>query len=377
MSRIIILLLLLSIPLITNCQNSKKVLLIGIDGCRTDALLTAHTPIIDSLINSGIWAPEAINDDVTLSGPSWSSILCGVRSDKHGVTDNEFVGQNYAEYPPFFFYLNQVDSTIQTASICNWSLINAFIIKDLVQDKVNALDDTAVTDASSAYLSSEDPDVLFLHFDGVDSAGHSSGFSPDTLAYISAIEKVDSDLGKVLSAVSARPNYDSEDWLILLVTDHGGIEFSHGGESMEEQDVFIIVNKRGVDMQTIQGGHHTDIVPSIFNHLCIPIQDEWNLTGTSLIPDCTSSLDNNTIDNLILKIVPNPSTGEIQIDLENLRANLKVNIEVLSADGILVYSQLSYESNNKIDLAHLSKGLYNIVIKQGSKLLGSEKFIKI
>ena len=35
--------------------SSKKVLLIGIDGCRPDVLKIANTPNIDQLINKGIF----------------------------------------------------------------------------------------------------------------------------------------------------------------------------------------------------------------------------------------------------------------------------------------------------------------------------------
>ena len=71
-------------------QDLKKVLIIGIDGCRSDALEIASTPTIDSLINEGIFSPDALNDDITISGPGWSANLCGVWSDKHQVTNNDF-----------------------------------------------------------------------------------------------------------------------------------------------------------------------------------------------------------------------------------------------------------------------------------------------
>ena len=47
----------LILPYIIFCQN-KKVLFIGIDGCRSDALEAANTPNIDQLIENGLY----IND---------------------------------------------------------------------------------------------------------------------------------------------------------------------------------------------------------------------------------------------------------------------------------------------------------------------------
>ena len=91
-------LLICMIPLVTFGQT-KKVLIIGIDGTRPDAIQAATTPGLDDLIANGIYSPDALNDDITISGPGWSAILCGVWSNKHLVTGNNFTPNNYATYP--------------------------------------------------------------------------------------------------------------------------------------------------------------------------------------------------------------------------------------------------------------------------------------
>ena len=35
----------------------------------------------------------------------------------------------------------------------------------------------------------------------------------------------------------------SEDWLIVITTDHGGIETWHGGQTLEERSTWIVCNK--------------------------------------------------------------------------------------------------------------------------------------
>ncbi|HIE84911.1 MAG TPA: hypothetical protein EYQ00_14205, partial [Dehalococcoidia bacterium] len=66
-------LLVLCISTQSFCQSDKKVLIIGIDGCRADALELAQTPNIDGLIANGIYSPNALNEDITISGPGWSA----------------------------------------------------------------------------------------------------------------------------------------------------------------------------------------------------------------------------------------------------------------------------------------------------------------
>src|SRR6185295_15624785 len=83
----------------------KKVLYIGIDGTRFDAIEKANTPNLDGLIADGIHSPtclilgERYRKNDTVSGPGWSSILTGVWADKHGVQNNTFTGMNYGEFP--------------------------------------------------------------------------------------------------------------------------------------------------------------------------------------------------------------------------------------------------------------------------------------
>lgn len=91
-----------------SAEPSKKVLIIGIDGCRFDALQSADTPQLDQLIADGCYDPdchivgERYQGNDTISGPGWSSILTGVWADKHGVNDNTFKGKTTRNIRMFF-----------------------------------------------------------------------------------------------------------------------------------------------------------------------------------------------------------------------------------------------------------------------------------
>ena len=83
---------------------------------------------------------------------------------------------------------------------------------------------------------------MMLHFDQVDGAGHASGFAATNPNYINAIAAVDAHVGDVLAALRARPDYDEENWLIILTTDHGGIGTSHSGQSSDERTICMALN---------------------------------------------------------------------------------------------------------------------------------------
>src|SRR5437762_3557085 len=80
----------------------RRVLLIGIDGCRADTIRklveNGRAPHLSALAKSGTltWnafagGPENAEPmQETSSGPGWTTILTGVWRDRHGVADNRF-----------------------------------------------------------------------------------------------------------------------------------------------------------------------------------------------------------------------------------------------------------------------------------------------
>lgn len=258
-------------------SQTQKVLIIGIDGCRPDALFEANTPTLDSLISTGLFSPDALNDDITVSGPGWSAILCGVWSPKHLVTSNNFSGNDYANYPPVFKRVEDFNSALNTVSICHWAPINDEIVQSYADIKINESSDLNVSNQAISFLNSNDPDFMFLHFDDVDHAGHSYGFSPAVPQYVAAIEGVDSYITPVLQAIRQRPNYSSEDWLVLVTTDHGGVGYSHGGTTIEHQNVFVIASGNNVPTSLIEKDS-TVSYDSVYN--CLADTVELNFDGT-------------------------------------------------------------------------------------------------
>jgi len=117
--------------------------------------------------------------------------------------------------------------------------------------KYNAPTEADVTAEALEQLENENPDVIFLQYDEVDHAGHGYGFSQDITEYVASIESVDTQIGFVLNGLYARENYDSENWLIILSTDHGGLGTSHGGNSLQEEIIFYIASNKNISQYEI------------------------------------------------------------------------------------------------------------------------------
>jgi hypothetical protein len=258
--------------------QTKKVLMIGIDGARPDALAAAATPNIDALIAAGSYSDLAQTGDVTSSGPGWSSMLTGVWRDKHEVDDNGFGGHDLAGYPHFFTRIKEADPTLYCASFVRWVPIHTFILSGA--DFAITGGDADVSAQAASLLASGDPDALFLHFDEVDYAGHASGFSATNPAYTDAISFIDSLIGPVIAAMQARPTFATEDWLVLVSTDHGGAGTGHGGNTPEQRTIFFIAS----GPSAASGFLHTrpnivDMAVTAATHLGVAIDPAWDWDG--------------------------------------------------------------------------------------------------
>jgi len=126
------------------------------------------------------------------------------------------------------------------------------------------------------HLQLEDPDVLFLHFDDVDHAGHSYFFSPFSQKYLEAVHEVDTQIGSVIEALEARPGFQDEDWLIVVTTDHGGFLTGHGSQLPMVRTIFMIVNGKPVSRGEHSPGPGMVAVPAtVLRHLSIPVDPAW------------------------------------------------------------------------------------------------------
>ena len=268
--------------------KDKKLLLVGIDGCRSDALQLAKTPNIDSLIKNGLYITNAlcsINGQLTKSGPGWTTLLTGVWSDKHGVVDNSFDGLNIREYPPFNVLMSNFFDTFKMASFIMWEPILEHIFGNtLAYSRLFSKYDESMAIEASNYILETKLDAIFIDFDHVDRSGHWFGFKAKKGRYLKTIEKVDMYIGWIYDAVIERETYDREDWLIIITSDHGGIKHSHGGQSHKEKEVPIILNGSNIKKDNISRQVYlTDIVPTILNHFGLPVKYKRGLVGSSLI----------------------------------------------------------------------------------------------
>jgi predicted AlkP superfamily pyrophosphatase or phosphodiesterase len=268
-------------PLTAAHPPVKKALIIGIDGCRPDALLAAEAPQLHGLIKDGAFSDKAQASDLTVSGPGWSSLLTGVWWEKHGIRDNGFKGANFGEFPHLLTRYKKANPRGVTASVAHWS----GIAKIVTEADHATTHKTGVETAKVAcqVLAEKNPDILFVHFDDVDGAGHKNGFSPKEAKYLEAITRVDALIGDVLKTMNERKTFAGEDWLIVVSTDHGGSGKGHGQNIPEHRTIFLIVSGKSAAKGTIDPAPTlVDIAPTVLTHMGLAIDPAWKLDGQAV-----------------------------------------------------------------------------------------------
>jgi predicted AlkP superfamily pyrophosphatase or phosphodiesterase len=261
-----------------------KVLVIGIDGLRSDAFRAAAAPHLLGLAHDGSFAPEAYADRITRSGPGWTSLLTGAWSPKHGVIDNTFAGYDPEAFPHVFRRLKEARPACVTASLVNWEPLARLATHADVSRAYG--DDDSVALAAERLLAGRDgpdPDVLFLHFDAPDFAGHRYGFSRFSPPYMAAIRRTDERAGRVLAALAARPGRENEAWLVLVATDHGGTLRHHGEDIPACRRVPLIVSGDvAVAGARLAEAGLADVMPTLLSHLGVSPDPRWRLDGKAL-----------------------------------------------------------------------------------------------
>jgi predicted AlkP superfamily pyrophosphatase or phosphodiesterase len=276
-------------------DRTPKVLVIGLDGVRVDVLNEVETPNLDGLAAGGTFTARTRTTTPSVSGPAWSSMLTGVWPEKHGVTNNDFDGRSYDEYPDFLTLIEQVRPEFSTFAVVDWAplgrlegggpAIGSMIDVREVLDGYElgwAAADARSTELAVQHISEADPDAMFVYLGNPDETSHETGSIG--VEYREAIALSDRHIGMMVSAIRARPGFEAEDWLILVSTDHGRTsDGGHGGDTPVEMTTFIVVSGPGAAIGAAPDATFiVDIPVTALTHLRLPILPEWELDGRAV-----------------------------------------------------------------------------------------------
>lgn len=277
----------------------RKVLFLGFDGMRADALpyvLTdknnADSVAYNSVTNvsafkrmqqtGGIYLAYCggetgtDTEQTTSTSASWTSHFTGVWGSKHGIKTND--DSKNMDYKTFM--LEYAEKGLHSSLAFDWDQYLDVNVKEEVKyvmsnhlpmqfcdiDRVKAekLEKTRaetlelynfvapeVPSDSSPYDTGmrdyvldrmeQGDDVICGIFHTIDTAGHTYGFGIST-DYKGAVLNCDMYANSILNAIAEREKNYNEEWLIVFANDHGGLGTGHGNQTLEERTAWLASN---------------------------------------------------------------------------------------------------------------------------------------
>ena len=246
-------------------KTEKKAIIIGYDGCRADVLteMVDGKSAVDTLLDDGASINLAYcggvnypapNTQDTSTAPGWCSILTGVWASEHGITANGITKS--LEYKTLLTTLVEENKIDSSSFITKWKghfdRKNATYNEEKDYCEENNLNvsfnrlknDEASHEYTLNEVNKKDcSDFIFVIYEPTDSTGHNYGFTINNPRYKEAFKTADQYGFETINAIKQRDTYGTEDWLIIITSDHGGIGTDHGGASIQERMTFIITNK--------------------------------------------------------------------------------------------------------------------------------------
>lgn len=296
----------------------KKALLVIVDGIPADMIEREDTPNIDEIANDGGYTRAYMGGErggysqtPTISAVCYTSMITGTWGNKHNVWGNGVENPNY-NYWTIFRHLKEHQPERKLGIYSTW-LDNRTKILGEGKDETNTLKidyhydgyeldtvrfphdkmttyiskiDEEVTREAWRSLREEAPDLSWVYLQYTDNAGHIFG---DKEGMYDAVRKADRQVGDIYNAVKYREQYFNEDWMVIIITDHGrdvATGLSHGGQTARERTIWIATNSE--ELNPHFHAHEpaiVDILPSVARHLNleIPQGQAWELDGVPFI----------------------------------------------------------------------------------------------
>ncbi|MCY4781558.1 alkaline phosphatase [Sphingobacterium sp. UT-1RO-CII-1] len=229
----------------------KHVILVGLDGFGAYAVPKANMPNFKKLMKEGAFNLNMRSVLPSSSAVNWASMLMGASPTIHGYTEwgsqtpeiPSAVTTENDIFPSIFTLIKEEKPQSKVGAVYSWGGIGYLLEKQIVDINVPTEgDEDQTAEQTATVIKNQKPQFLFVHFDQPDGAGHK--FGHDSVGYYQELERVDARLGKIISAIKDA-NIEDETLLIVLA-DHGGIEKGHGGKTMMEVRVPVVMTGQGV-----------------------------------------------------------------------------------------------------------------------------------
>jgi predicted AlkP superfamily pyrophosphatase or phosphodiesterase len=255
----------------------ERVLIVSFDGLRPDAIEDANMETVLSLMENGAYTLSAQTISPSLTLPAHASMLVGTCPAKHIVRWNLYVPQNgYALGTDIFDLARAVDlRTVMVVAKEKLRQVTEPTSTDYFAfiDKTDRIEDFSTVLRLALNQISEGFGLMFVHFGEGDIEGHASGWM--TRAQLGVYEREDRGLGSMIQTLKDNGLYETT--LIIVTSDHGGHDSTHGTDLPEDMTIPWVISGPGIVPGELQTQVHTmDTAATAAFALGLPIPPDWD-----------------------------------------------------------------------------------------------------
>lgn len=250
-----------------NSDKKPKCIFIGWDGCRADAMkylvksddssvsgyndMSFYSAVCSVKNSGGLYLTyvggEENEPQETSTAQGWASALCGKWMKKAWKQGIEWSLDE--DYPTVLKKLSLNGYKTSFNAICPIHFDNTYKNeidyaqeKNLQQYYFKFETDEELFDNLTERIKSDD-DFIFGIFENPDMNGHTTSFGDNNYRYVSGVCHLDRISYKLLTEIKKRDTFESEDWLVVIASDHGGHSNRHGTQKIQDRTTFLALSK--------------------------------------------------------------------------------------------------------------------------------------
>ena len=226
--------------------DNRKVLYIIVDGAQGTVIKEIAPVNLMKIRRYSIYTWNALSgfldQDTTLNG-AWTSMMTGVKTSKSNVVTG-FENNNLNTYPSLVTRLKEIKpdfkiNAFSASALFGQNLTGHADINEILNSDQKVAEDTKLN------LLKDSASVVISQFHSVEEAGEKYGFNASATGYVSAVNQVDAYIGDLLKTLNNRPNFQNEDWMVVIASNNSGTvntdqsgDFTAFGDSRKNSFVF-------------------------------------------------------------------------------------------------------------------------------------------
>lgn len=262
--------------------KAQHVIFIGLDGWGSYSVIKSEMLNVKRLMSEGCYTLQKRTVLPSSSAVNWASMFMGAGPELHGYTTwgsqtpdlpSRELNRN-GMFPNIFNMLREEAPEAEIGAIYEWDGIK-YLVDTLSlnyyrhvpnDNKLN----TALTEAAVKYIKEKKPTLAAFIYDSPDDTGHADGHN--TPGYYAKLKGLDDQIGEIIQAMKEAGIYDNS--IIIVTSDHGGIDKGHGGITMMEMETPFIIAGKGIypGRKFQESMMQFDVAPTIAEifHLALP-----------------------------------------------------------------------------------------------------------